>query len=90
VERVGEAVKKVAAPAKYLDHARCDRAIRGKLAGDEPADARTRGKGEVDRSVPARHASSSVNSGASAGLLVSQGSRAGGLAACRFAPRRRS
>ena len=45
VERAREAVEELAAPAQDLDHAGRDRAIRGELAGDEPADARTRGEG---------------------------------------------
>lgn len=44
VERAREAVEEFAVPAQHLDHAGRDRAIRGELAGDEPADARTRGK----------------------------------------------
>ena len=53
MERAREAVEEVAAPAQHLAHASRDRAIRGELAGDDPVDARTRGTGEVDRSVPA-------------------------------------
>jgi hypothetical protein len=45
VKRAREAVEEVATTAQYLDHAGRDRAIRGKLTGDEPADARTRGEG---------------------------------------------
>ncbi|MCU1524268.1 MAG: hypothetical protein JWO18_1162, partial [Microbacteriaceae bacterium] len=52
MERAREAVEEVAASAQHLDHAGRDRAIGCELAGDEPADARTRSEGEVHRSVP--------------------------------------
>jgi hypothetical protein len=48
-------VEEVAAPAQHLDHPGHDRAIRDELAGDDPTDARSHGKGKVDRSVPPRH-----------------------------------
>ena len=63
MECVREAVEEFAAPTQYFDHAGRDRAIGGELAGDDPADARTRGKGEVDRSVPARHVQMSSSAG---------------------------
>ena len=52
---VSESVQEGAATAQDLDHAGRDRAIRGQLAGDDPTDVRTRGKGELYRAVPARH-----------------------------------